>query len=343
MVRGALAILHQLKRVYWPLRDFIQRQGRTPRIISATKGAVAPKSRPNLCLFAHYDRNAIVDDYVVYYLKQLHDANFETIVISTSERLCPDGLESARPFCREIVVRKNIGYDFGSWKVGLERAGDLSAYECLLLANDSVYGPLFSLPELLETMRRRDLDACGATDSWQLAYHLQSYFLLFQPSVFLSKCFARYWANLPYYRFKQTVIWNCELGFSRCLARARFRLGALVEYDALRRRHSAAVENAENSHFTRIPVNPTHHLWQPLISECRFPFVKVELLRDNPKQLKNIWNWRDYLSRTTEYNVDLIDRHLARMGRRGAHMFGRRLRRRLMRRDNNPTTDPQSS
>ena len=77
-----------------------------------TKGAVAAKSRKKLCLFTHYDRINIIGDYVLYYLQQLHAANFETIVVSTSEELSSSSVERARPFCREIVVRVNVGYDF---------------------------------------------------------------------------------------------------------------------------------------------------------------------------------------------------------------------------------------
>lgn len=315
--RQLRAIQHQLGRACWASLDFVQRrlQSHVPKVISVTKGAVAAKSRKKLCLFAHYDRNNIIDDYVIYYLEQLHAANFETIVVSTSEELSSSSIERARPFCREIVVRENVGYDFGSWKVGLEHAGYLSAYECLLLANDSVYGPLSDLTEFLEAMQGGNLDACGATDSFQIRYHVQSYFLVFQPAVFLSECFARYWTELPYYRFKKTVIWNCELGLSQRLSRAGFRLGALIEYKTLKQSHRTAVDQAESKLFMRRPVNPTLHLWKLLISDYGFPFVKAELLRDNPKKIESVQNWYEFLGQTTGYNVDLISRHLARMRR----------------------------
>ena len=40
-------------------------------------------------------------------------------------------------------------------------------------------------------------------------------------------------------------------------------------------------------------INPTHHFWKPLI-ERGFPFIKAQLLNENPYQL-NIEQWAEVL------------------------------------------------
>lgn len=52
---------------------------------------------------------------------------------------------------------------------------------------------------------------------------------------------------------------------------------------AHRIRHSVA---------TRTPLNPTSDLWRQLI-QAGFPFMKRELLRDNPSHVSDIIDWRD--------------------------------------------------
>ena len=52
---------------------------------------------------------------------------------------------------------------------------------------------------------------------------------------------------------------------------------------AHRIRHNVAI---------RTPLNPTSDLWRQLL-QARFPFLKRELLRDNPSEVSDISDWRD--------------------------------------------------
>ncbi len=59
-------------------------------------------------------------------------------------------------------------------------------------------------------------------------------------------------------------------------------------------------------------ANPTHYFWKELITKHRMPFLKVELLRDNPAGI-DISGWEEVVKSCSNYNVDLIKRHLARV------------------------------
>ena len=70
----------------------------------------------DLCLFAHFDKDSIVDDYVLHYLAKLKELPFSIIFISASPL---GGGEQAKlaGCCDDVIVRPNAGLDFGSWSL----------------------------------------------------------------------------------------------------------------------------------------------------------------------------------------------------------------------------------
>lgn len=77
-----------------------------------------------------------------------------------------------------VVFERHGGYDFGSYRRGLEQAqalGWLKQATHVLLCNDSVLAPLGDLRPLLERMQASADQAWGLTASHQFTPHLQSY------------------------------------------------------------------------------------------------------------------------------------------------------------------------
>ncbi len=287
---------------------------RHSRIARQIAGGAAGETG-KLCVLSHFDRDGKVDDYVVHYVEQLSRLGFGVIFVSTATDLDDDGVARLQPLCRQIVVRNNVGYDFGSWKAGLELAGDLDGVETLILANDSVYGPLHDLAPVFETMQKRGLDVWGISDSWQLRYHLQSYFMVFEKAAIQAPAFRNFWKRLPAFCFKRVLIWHCEIGLSQGLMKAGLSLGAFCEYGQLRNEHRARDLEVEDRSFTAGPLNSTHALWELLLADYRCPFIKVGLLRDNPENLTDLHRWQSVLTETSDYDPGLIRRHLGRMSR----------------------------
>src|SRR4051794_30873889 len=98
----------------------------------------------DLCLFAHFDKDAFVDDYVLHYLAALKDLSFSIVFITTSP-LSADEQAKLAGLCNDVILRSNAGLDFASWAVGLQRYADTLDGR-LLLVNDSVYAPVGDLP-----------------------------------------------------------------------------------------------------------------------------------------------------------------------------------------------------
>ncbi len=61
----------------------------------------------------------------------------------------------------------------------------------------------------------------------------------------------------------------------------------------------------------RTPLNPTSDLWRQLLL-ARFPFIKRELLRDNPTGVPDVVEWRDVATTIAELSLVPIERDLQR-------------------------------
>lgn len=226
-----------------------------------------------VCLFAHFDKDNRVDDYVRYYLKNIKQLGFSTIFISSSQ-LCDADLERIRADCHDIILRENAGFDFGSWSTGLAKYRD-SINGRLLLANDSVYGPIGNLAKALDRLFRTPADFYGMVESIEATPHLQSWFLLFEPWVIKSKEFVTI-LNQPFHKMtKEQIIESGELALSRQLVASGFHYEALFRNDRahlMSQRHTA---------------NPMLLFWRELLLMEGVPFLKVELLRDNPIEVED--------------------------------------------------------
>jgi lipopolysaccharide biosynthesis protein len=222
---------------------------------------------PDVALFCHFDPAGAVRQNVLHYLAALRSSGFSVVAVSNSGWLEPAGLAALRDACAAVLLRRNRGWDFAAWREAMERLG-LPRPETrrVLLANDSVYGPLAPLEPLLAQMDHT-ADVWGMTDSEELGWHLQSYFLLIGPGVLRSAAWRRFWRGVrPMPSKLLTILWY-EIGLSRCLRRAGFRLQALFPFET--------VAQDSPSH------NPTLASWQALRA-AGFPFIKREVLRTDP-------------------------------------------------------------
>jgi rhamnosyltransferase len=167
------------------------------------------------------------------------------------------------------------------------------------------------------------------TDNYEIAYHLQSYFLVFKKRVIDSTAFKAFWDSVQIEQRKTEVIKKYEVGLTQQLLATGFRACAYAPYsfssvEVLRAKANRALRQprlglkALNRTLRRKELadlaraNPTHYFWRELITERKMPFMKVELLRDNPLGI-DISDWEEVVSNNCKYDVNLIKRHLARI------------------------------
>lgn len=96
-----------------------------------------------LILFAGYDKDGILDEYVLFYLKELH--KFADIIYVADCEMATSELSKITPYTIHAIAQRHGEYDFGSYKRAFIYAKEnklLQGYDELFLCNDSVYAPM---------------------------------------------------------------------------------------------------------------------------------------------------------------------------------------------------------
>jgi glycosyltransferase involved in cell wall biosynthesis len=246
----------------------------------------------NVCIFAHYDCDSKIKPSVVFYLQKLA-RDFDIIFVSNAESMSEDELAKISPYICHGIVKKNNGYDFGSWATGIQFLGDkLSQLDLLLLANDSVLGPFSDLGGVVDKMQTTQSNVFAVSDSFEINYHLQSYFVLYDQLAINSEVFLNFWLDFNVVEDKLLLILKNEIGFSQQLIDNGLKLGALVP--------------ASELGF----LNNSHVYWKKSILQYHSPFIKIELLRDNPLNI-DISTVEQLIENSFDYPITYIQEHIA--------------------------------
>ncbi|MDO9710898.1 rhamnan synthesis F family protein [Paracraurococcus lichenis] len=286
---------------------------------------------PRVVVFCHYDPAGRLAEHARRYLEALLAAGLSVVFVSNAGRLEAAAIDWLRPRCARVIIRRNIGFDFGAWRDAIALAElPAAGTRLLVLANDSVYGPLRPLAPLLERMDFEAADVWAMTDSWQLRFHLQSYLVAFGPAALRHPVFGQFWAGVRDLRSKAAVVRRYEVGMTQTLLAAGLRCGALWPYvETLAAFHAGAEEAAAplsdspllgavrqaarqrilGAATQRVPMNPTAELWRPLL-QAGFPFLKRELLRRNPSRIPDLAAWIELARAVSPGDTEVILRDL---------------------------------
>lgn len=270
-------------------------------VVSETEGERAAGRR--LCLFAHHDPSGRVSEAVVYFVRALAELGLEVRFISRNETLPKADIAKLLPHCSKVMQRLDIGAEFGSWRLGVNGI-DLKSYEQLVLASDRVFGPLRPLGPIFAKMKGHDL--WGMTDNQG---RLQSYFLVFGERALKSDELRRFWAAFRYYFRSSSYARRGERRLSRIAAAAKWRTGAFVE---AKRAVERALANPALAPFRRHlesgkALDPTVFLWDLLLREFGFPFLKAELPRLNRAKMANVVSWKQVVESVSDFDPALIE------------------------------------
>lgn len=277
-------------------------------------------------IFVHYDKNHIVDNYIYHYLKELKKNASYLLFVSTSNLVEKD-VENLAKYCTNVIVRENIGYDFMSYKVGLE-SFDYLSYDEVVICNDSVYGPLYSLENVFNKMQNDTCAFWGITDNKDIGYHLQSYFLVFKKSVIQSDAFKSFWDNVEILNDKNEIIKKYEVGLTKHLLQNGYSSAVYSSFEVTKLQQISifikkltlhkiinklrAIISGQDSVYRIGEVNTIHYFWKELLLDSKIPFIKIELLRDNPKEM-DIDDFENVIQYISDYDTSLIKNHLKRM------------------------------
>ncbi|WP_349829299.1 rhamnan synthesis F family protein, partial [Brevibacterium litoralis] len=204
----------------------------------------------------------------------------------------------------EFVTRPNFGYDFYSYKWGLDLVPDYPDYDRVVVSNDSFVGPSVPLHQITESRRAHEVDLMGMTHSFSYGGHVQSFFFTAKQELTRSRGFRNFWKYMEPVSDRTRVIHEYEIGLSRAVENAGFSIGGyFVPTDtelALARsrfRHYADVrphvkepdkymsEVLEWDGDRTLNFNPACALADRFLVDDRLPLLKFDTLRYDPYEL----------------------------------------------------------
>lgn len=252
-----------------------------------------------IALFASYSADGSIKRYVEYYISRLTHCGFRVMLVIACDQL-PAGHAIATPntAAEGVILRENRGFDFGSWSHVLRLMPELYMARSCLLANDSVFGPFGNFDALMDKILVNETanDLLGLTDSQGIMPHVQSYFIHLSRRWLGSDAFRFFMESVQPYRSKLQVINQYEVTLARFATVSGFKAGAVFSL--------AELGVSSKSNLTLVA-------WRLLI-ERGFPFIKAQLLRDNPFKV-DISGWERVLT-DAGYDTGLITQYLDRTG-----------------------------
>ena len=284
-----------------------------PKILKIIKNQNSKKGK-NLCLFAHFDPQGLIDPYVLVYLETLKTMGCDVAFVS--ENIQKKELKKLNRLCFRVVQRSPGGLDFGSWYSALSCLKlKLNQYDTVLLANDSAYFPLRPVDQLLKKMG--NFDFWSLTESLQRgsasdSYHLQSYFMGFSKLARKKGLLEQFVSQYE----KHPVLSKCgiieifEYGMTQWALNLKLKTGALCN-----------LRNCYNytKKIRKVPsldhITPTLDLWDTLIEAAQCPVLKVGLVRDNPRNNYDSAVAKKLLKQGS-YPFSLITNHIRRIKQR---------------------------
>ncbi len=271
-----------------------------------------------LIVLAHFDVDKQFDPAFIFLAEKMkQQLNAKLMVVSTNSDISKFEIDKLAGFVDCLVLRRNFGQDFGSWKTGLELIKQFDDYRSITLMNDTVYGPFVSIQNFVEKIEDQNQPVVGGmTDNFEITHHLQSYFLIFNRTCVKSEWFQNFWKNYRKKHGRAQNIKGGEIALSRQAIKNGIELIPMFAYEKIK---SFILLNKKpiepwRERLNVANVNPYHFFWKELIENFGFPFIKVELLKLNPSQIGNLNEYKEVVEKfTNHYPVSLIENHVNRL------------------------------
>lgn len=242
-----------------------------------------------ICLFAGYNSDEIIEDYVVYLIEKL---SLISDVYYLSDNNLPDNEKSKiAPYVKAAYGFKHEKYDFGSWQELINILGwdKLSEYDELILANDSMFGPLFPFEKYFKKMENdSEWDICGINRNYDYRtkeWFLNSYFLVFKKKAYMSDIFKNHIESVEKKDSPYDVVNAYEIPFMKKFYDKGYKVKCLIDC---------------NDHV--------YMQWRKFIVKGS-PFLKKKIFDDDLFVKSRAYSWKNFIIKHTEYNPELIENY----------------------------------
>ena len=165
-------------------------------------------------IIAHYDVDGNVTDDLLKLTIELKKRSREILFISTN--INDASIGQVAPYA-SVISRENIGYDFWSYKIGVDLVKDKFELDGILFLNSSFisFDPTLLCDKFFQSA---PVTPCvyGLTSSNQISRHIQSYFFLICSNKLVnSPAFDVWWRHMTPISEWEEVIKKYEIGMSK--------------------------------------------------------------------------------------------------------------------------------
>ncbi len=257
-------------------------------------------------VIAHYHKEGHLDKHMLDHVKYISKLTKKIIFVST--HLSEEWRLVLEPYAH-VIVRPNYGYDFWSYRLGIEALGDLRGLDHLFFWNSSFV--CIAPARLYENYAAKigDSGMYGITGCKIPYPHIQSYFFSFYgENLIQSEDFRNWWSYMTPVNDRQEVIERYEVGMSQYFLRRRVPLAHAFDISfshyvlilvkiILSLNFKKKILRSLRKKF-RFPkpgfLNLTHYAPRRLLN--KFGVIKIELLTRNPTR-QNISSLLDSLNK----------------------------------------------
>lgn len=276
---------------------------------------VRPK---RIAIYVIYDKDGILDSFRKYYLTELNRV-VDYVLAVVCGTLTPESRDELEKIVDEIYVRENKGLLAGAWVDGIAHIGwdTLDTYDELFMLNDSFFGPLYPLEDMVDAMEKSDADFYGAIKNFEekdwTSFHEKTfrhghlrgsvcYFYIIKQRLLHSPEFKKYWSAEPAIECDADTFFFSEFDFYDYVYDAGFRIETF-QGDSLK---------GYCSDNLSLNVNK-------LIQNEKVPFARIRPFGSDMLNLslqahygKDIRNALKYIDEETNYDANFIWDYLLR-------------------------------
>lgn len=278
---------------------------------------ISKNNENRLIIYFIYDRDGLVDRYVLYMLEDLKK-NAKDICVVVNGNLKDGQKEKLAPYAMRVLERENSGMDVWAYKEAMESFGweALANYDEIVLMNYTMMGPIYPFREMFDVMAERDLDFWGITKFHKTDFdpfgtlpdgyipeHIQSHFIGVRQEMVKSEAFHKYWDEMPFIKDYLKSVGYHESMFTKRFADQGFK------WDVY----------ADSTDMEGFTYNPIMSAAVKMIKEKRCPiFKRRSFMQDYTVILsedcgQSAYELYRYLDKETDYDMDLFWENLLRL------------------------------
>ncbi len=274
------------------------------------------KKVKRLIAYFIYDKQGIVDDYIIYMLCALKEHSSEIAVV-VNGKLTSESREKLNQVTPVVMVRENKGLDVWAYKTVLDYYGwdKLVTYDEVIMMNFTIMGPVYPLSEMFESMSARDLDFWGITmyhkyekgdpfgtiECGYIPDHIQSHFIAVRTPMLKSIEFQSYWNNMQEIKDYRDAVGCHEAMFTKRFSEKGFKWDVYAD-----------MEDGYNNH-------PILCATREMLEEKRCPiFKRRSFMQDYSNIIHDTVGQEaieayDFIDKHTDYDVNLIWDNILRL------------------------------